>query len=91
MDKAITELVTGSSVNMPIPLEWPFTQETQKERDLNTRLAFVKSLKNIMVLGLVIGFLGIAYTLPGAFGAERASLLTAHLKAMGLRDSARIL
>jgi ATP-binding cassette, subfamily A (ABC1), member 3 len=43
------------------------------------------------VIALFIAFVGIAYTLPGAFGAERASLLTAHLKAMGLRDSARIL
>ena len=38
-----------------------------------------------------ICYIGISYQLPGAFGAERANLLTSHLKAMGLLDSARIL
>ena len=38
-----------------------------------------------------IAYIGIAYQLPGAFAGERANQLTAHLKAMGLRDSARIL
>ena len=36
-------------------------------------------------------YIGIAYQLPGAFTAERANLLTSHMKAMGLLDSARIM
>lgn len=38
-----------------------------------------------------ICYIGIAYQLPGSFAGERANLLTSHLKAMGLMDSARIL
>jgi ATP-binding cassette subfamily A (ABC1) protein 3 len=38
-----------------------------------------------------IGYIGIAYQLPGAFAGERANLLSSHLKAMGLLDSARIM
>lgn len=36
-------------------------------------------------------YIGIAYQLPGAFTGERANLLTSHMKAMGLLDSARIM
>jgi hypothetical protein len=38
-----------------------------------------------------ICYIGIAYQLPGAFAGERANLLSSHLKAMGLLDSARIM
>ena len=36
-------------------------------------------------------YVGIAYQLPGAVASERAIGLTAHMKAMGLLDSARIM
>ena len=42
------------------------------------------------VLHRFIAYIGIAYHLPGSFTGERANLLTSHLKAMGLKDSARI-
>lgn len=38
-----------------------------------------------------VSFVGIAYQLPGAIAGERALLLTEHMKAMGLLDSARIM
>ena len=38
-----------------------------------------------------ISFIGIAYQLPGSVAGERALLITEHMKAMGLLDSARIL
>lgn len=38
-----------------------------------------------------ICYIGIVYQLPGAFTGERANLLTSHMKAMGLLDSARIM
>ena len=38
-----------------------------------------------------ICYVGIAYQLPGGISGERANGLTAHMKAMGLLDSARIL
>lgn len=38
-----------------------------------------------------VSFIGIAYQLPGSIAGERALLLTEHMKAMGLLDSARIM
>jgi ATP-binding cassette, subfamily A (ABC1), member 3 len=42
-------------------------------------------------LALFICYVGISYQLPGTAMAERATLLTSHLKAMGLHDSARVI
>ncbi|KAI0027064.1 P-loop containing nucleoside triphosphate hydrolase protein [Vararia minispora EC-137] len=89
VDRAIVELRTGQTP--PTPLEWPFTQETNEEQSTNTRLAYIRGLRTLLVLALFINYVGIAYQLPGAFMSERALGLTAHLKAMGLRDFPRIL
>ena len=45
----------------------------------------------MLVLALFICFVGISYQLPGAVTSERASLVTAHMKSMGLLDSARVI
>ncbi len=45
----------------------------------------------MLILCRFICYVGISYQLPGSFGGERANLLTAHLKVMGLLDSARIM
>ncbi|KAI5121844.1 hypothetical protein M0805_003277 [Coniferiporia weirii] len=89
LDSAIIELRTGSQP--PTPLEWPFTQETNKEQFTDIRLSYLRGLRQLLVLALFICFVGIAYQLPGSFMGERANLLTSHLQAMGLRNSARII
>ncbi|KAK7686529.1 hypothetical protein QCA50_010128 [Cerrena zonata] len=89
VDKAIVDLRTGQQ--LPTPLEWPFTQETNDEQFTQIRLSYIRGLRTLLVLALFICYIGIAYQLPGSFTAERANLLTSHLKAMGLLDSARIL
>ncbi|KAI0658358.1 P-loop containing nucleoside triphosphate hydrolase protein [Cubamyces menziesii] len=89
IDSAIIELQTGTAPQTP--QEWPFTQETNDEQFTDIRLSYIRGLRTLLVLALFICYVGIAYQLPGSFGGERANLLTAHLKAMGLRDSARIL
>ncbi|KAI0778957.1 P-loop containing nucleoside triphosphate hydrolase protein [Trametes elegans] len=89
IDSAIVELQTGATPQTP--LEWPFTQETNDEQYTQFRLSYIRGLRTLLVLALFICFVGISYQLPGSFGGERANLLTAHLKAMGLRDSARII
>ncbi|OSD01210.1 P-loop containing nucleoside triphosphate hydrolase protein [Trametes coccinea BRFM310] len=89
IDSAIIELQTGTAPQAP--LEWPFTQETNDEQFTDIRLSYIRGLRTLLVLALFICYVGIAYQLPGSFGGERANLLTAHLKAMGLMDSARIL
>ncbi|KAF8555127.1 hypothetical protein OG21DRAFT_946779 [Imleria badia] len=51
----------------------------------------MRGLRTLLDIALVICYIGIAYQLPGAFTGERANLLTSHMKAMGLLDSARII
>ncbi|KAF9260869.1 P-loop containing nucleoside triphosphate hydrolase protein [Marasmius fiardii PR-910] len=89
IDKAIIELQTG--VQVQTPLEWPYTIQTNEEQDTEIRLGYIRGLRTLLVLALCIAFVGIAYQLPGAVTAERATLITAHMKAMGLLDSAKIL
>ncbi|KAH7911599.1 hypothetical protein BJ138DRAFT_1062831 [Hygrophoropsis aurantiaca] len=86
---ALIELRSGQQV--PTPMEWPFTQETNQEQATATRLSYIRGLRTLLVLALFICYIGIAYQLPGSFTGERANLLTSHMKAMGLLDSARIL
>ncbi|KAF5346171.1 hypothetical protein D9758_009923 [Tetrapyrgos nigripes] len=88
IDKAIVELQT--SVQIPTPLEWPFTQETNEEQSRDIRLSYIRGLRTLLVLALFICYIGIAYQLPGAITGERANGLTAHMKTMGLLDSAKI-
>ncbi|OCH92960.1 P-loop containing nucleoside triphosphate hydrolase protein [Obba rivulosa] len=88
VDSAIIELTTGETTLTP--LEWPFSQETNAEQSTDIRLSYIRGLRTLLVLALFICYIGIAYQLPGSFMGERANLLTSHLKAMGLMDSARI-
>ncbi|KZT02088.1 P-loop containing nucleoside triphosphate hydrolase protein [Laetiporus sulphureus 93-53] len=88
IDSAIIELTTDTSPSTP--LEWPFTQETNSEQSTSIRLSYIRGLRTLLVLALLICYIGIAYQLPGSFMNERATQLTSHMKAMGLMDSARI-
>ncbi|KAJ8084935.1 hypothetical protein PM082_003712 [Marasmius tenuissimus] len=89
IDKAIMEAQTG--VEVPTPLDFPFTRETNEEQDTRIRLSYIRGLRTLLVLALFICYSGISYQLPGAMTGERANLVTAHMKAMGLLDSAKIL
>ncbi|KAJ7083357.1 hypothetical protein B0H15DRAFT_911901 [Mycena belliarum] len=88
IDQAIIELRTG--VTLPAPLEWPFTNDTNEEQKKRTRLGYISAIRELLVIAFFICFIGIAYQLPGAVAGERASQVTAHMKAMGLLDSARV-
>lgn len=88
IDQAIVELKTG--IQLPTPLEWPYTQETNGEQQTAIRLSFVRGVRQLLVVALYLCFVGIAYQLPGAVTGERANGLSAHMKAMGLLDSASI-
>ncbi|GJJ10065.1 hypothetical protein Clacol_004291 [Clathrus columnatus] len=89
IDQAIIQLQTGSKP--PDPLEWPYSIETDKEQALKTRLSYIRGLRTLLVLALFINFVGISYHIPGSYVTERTIGLTAHLRAMGLRDLPRIL
>ncbi|TFK69897.1 P-loop containing nucleoside triphosphate hydrolase protein [Pluteus cervinus] len=88
VDQAIIELRTGQQV--PTPLEWPFTIETNEHQATVTRLSYIGSLRFFLVLAFFICYIGISYQLPGVIATERATSLTSYMKAMGLLDSARI-
>ncbi|KAH6912539.1 nod factor export ATP-binding protein I [Coprinopsis sp. MPI-PUGE-AT-0042] len=95
LDQAIIQLRTGAA--FPAPEAWPYAVEySTVEIDAETR----KESYRLFTISLIIGFLslayyavfsGIAYRLPAALAADRASGLTSHMKAMGLKDSARII
>ncbi|THH18622.1 hypothetical protein EW146_g2403 [Bondarzewia mesenterica] len=89
VDQAIIELRTGRQTTTP--LEWPFTQMTNEEEDRDIRLSYINGILNLLVLAFFICYIGIVYQLPGSVMGERAIMLTSHLKAMGLLDSARII
>ncbi|KAI0789486.1 P-loop containing nucleoside triphosphate hydrolase protein [Abortiporus biennis] len=89
IDRAIVELRTG--IQLPTPIEWPFTEATNEEQFTDIRLSYIRGLRSLLVLAFFVCYIGIAYQLPGSFMGERANHLTSHLKAMGLMDSARIL
>ncbi|KAF5385138.1 hypothetical protein D9615_001087 [Tricholomella constricta] len=89
IDQAIIELKTG--VKLPTPLEWPYSKKTNEEQSEDIRLSYVRGIRELLVIALFVCFVGIAYQLPGAVAGERANGITAHMKAMGLLDSARIL
>ncbi|KAG1763849.1 hypothetical protein EDD22DRAFT_482473 [Suillus occidentalis] len=89
LDQAIIDLKSGQGV--PTPMEWPYNQETNQQQATNTRLSFIRGIRTLLVIALFICYIGIAYHLPGAFTNERANLLTSHMKAMGLLDTARII
>ncbi|KAF8910204.1 hypothetical protein CPB84DRAFT_1812882 [Gymnopilus junonius] len=83
LDQAIIELQTG--VQQQTPLEWPFNQETNEEQMTQIRLSYIRGIRTLLL------FVGIAYQLPGSVANERSMLITEHLKAMGLLDSARVI
>ncbi|GBE77297.1 hypothetical protein SCP_0101700 [Sparassis crispa] len=89
VDSAIIELTTG--VQPLTPMEWPFSQITNTQQSTNIRLSYIRGIRELLVLALFICYVPVAYHLPGSFMGERANLLTSHLKAMGLLDSARII
>ncbi|KAF8971850.1 hypothetical protein BDZ97DRAFT_1650923 [Flammula alnicola] len=89
IDQAIIELQTG--IVQETPMEWPYTNMTNTEQKTNIRLSYVRGIRNLIALALFINFIGVSYQIPGSVAGERAMLITEHMKAMGLLDSARIL
>ncbi|KDR85825.1 hypothetical protein GALMADRAFT_274642 [Galerina marginata CBS 339.88] len=89
IDRAIIELRTH--IRQQTPLEWPYAILTNDEQLQNIRLSYVRGIREIIVLALYVTFAAISYQIPGSVANERALLITGHMKAMGLLDSARIL
>ena len=116
---AVIELQTG--MKQQIPLEWPFTKQTNEEQRTELRLGeqirfvaipprvltntgYLRVIRDInwackywTYLGRIIDLpsfnifmtsLGISCHMPGSFATEQALLITEHMKAMGLLDSA---
>lgn len=80
---------TGQDVQTP--MEWPFTQVTNEQQATDIRLSYIRGLRTLLVIALFVCWVGIAYQLPGAVASERADLITAHMKSMGLLDSAKVI
>ncbi|KAF8064417.1 hypothetical protein FPV67DRAFT_1608821 [Lyophyllum atratum] len=97
IDQAIVELTTG--VQIPTPLEWPFTAPTTDDYAKNNRQGqvicerylFLTAKKALLSSHYVDQELPYICLLAGAVAFERATHLTSHMKAMGLSDWAGIL
>ncbi|KAH6912548.1 nod factor export ATP-binding protein I, partial [Coprinopsis sp. MPI-PUGE-AT-0042] len=95
LDQAIIELRTGAT--FPPPQAWPFAAEYETDnfesesRKESYRLFTVSLIIHLVSIAYYAVFSGIAYRLPAVLAADRASGLTSHMKAMGLKDSARII
>ncbi|KIM34443.1 hypothetical protein M408DRAFT_60324 [Serendipita vermifera MAFF 305830] len=89
LDSAIISLQTGTFVSPPKSL--PFTQRTNDDQAKDIRVGYINGINSLFVLVFFVGFLGVAYHLPGSFMGDRASLTTEHMQSMGVLDSARII
>ncbi|PPQ79372.1 hypothetical protein CVT25_002642 [Psilocybe cyanescens] len=89
LDKAIIELRTGNQ--QATPMEWPYSNFTNHDQSTNFRRSYIRGIREIIGLAFFLCFVGVSYQIPGSVASERALLITAHMKAMGLLDSARIL
>ncbi|KAJ7862845.1 hypothetical protein B0H13DRAFT_1097709 [Mycena leptocephala] len=85
VDQAIIEIRTGVAVSTP--LDWGFTMTTNAEQNVDD----LDGLLPLLHLVFFLCFISIAYQVTGVMSGERASLVTSHMKAMGLLDSARII
>ncbi|KAJ7884222.1 hypothetical protein B0H13DRAFT_918183 [Mycena leptocephala] len=82
VDQAIIEIRTGVAVSTP--LDWGFTMTTNAEQNVDD----LDGLLPLLHLVFFLCFISIAYQVTGVMSGERASLVTSHMKAMGLLDSA---
>ncbi|KAF9471023.1 P-loop containing nucleoside triphosphate hydrolase protein [Pholiota conissans] len=89
IDKSIIELQTN--VSQQTPLEWGYSNQTNAQQETAIRLSYDRGIREIIGLAFFLTFTGIVYQIPGSVANERALLITEHMKAMGLYDSARIL
>ncbi|CAE6433002.1 unnamed protein product [Rhizoctonia solani] len=89
IDSAIIELISGVSVDPPN--QQPFTKLTNAATKQKTRMSFLNSIRELVVLAFFAGQMGIVYHMAGEIMFERAATLTSHLTAMGCMASARIL
>lgn len=84
-----TFIAAKTGVTVPRPSEWPYTRQSNEEQAEETRINFVNSVYDLIVLAFFVAFLGAPYQLAGAIATERTALLTSHLEAMGCLKSAR--
>ncbi|KAJ6554510.1 hypothetical protein B0H19DRAFT_1262854 [Mycena capillaripes] len=89
IDKAIIEIRSG--LNVSTPLDWPFTTKTNAEQNNFVRTQYIEGITIIIVLAFFVTFMGVPWHTASIVARERASQVTAHMKAMGLLDSARII
>jgi ABC-type multidrug transport system ATPase subunit len=81
IDEAIVSS-SGSSSAIPAINEFPYTDQTQKERDERIRQLYMGALINIMGAALYIGVCGVTYQLTGQMAEERERGISQLVEAM---------
>ncbi|PGH12947.1 hypothetical protein AJ79_03920 [Helicocarpus griseus UAMH5409] len=71
VDRAIAS-VNGSSKSLPDEvLEYPFTSETEEEREERIRIRYMGAIIDILGVAIFIGIVGVTYQLTGLVASER--------------------
>lgn len=84
VDEAIANLESdnGDGPNLSNTEEWPFTDETEKEREARITKNYQNTFTMYNSVALSLVFYGLAYRLPGAIATERESGLSQLIDAM---------
>lgn len=84
VDEAIARLESdgGDGPDLSNTEEWPFTDETETEREARVTKNYQESFTMYNSVALSIIFYGLAYRLPGAIATERESGLSQLIDAM---------
>ncbi|GLB44403.1 putative ABC-2 family transporter protein [Lyophyllum shimeji] len=89
VEQAVIELTTG--VQVPTPLEWPFTAPPEEDYAKTGRLVLIDLIRSFLIFGFAAAYVGVGFHLAGSVAFERATHLTSHMRAMGLSAWADIL
>ncbi|MCJ1313012.1 hypothetical protein MMC25_006688 [Agyrium rufum] len=84
VDSAIVSLnstIDQTVLQQPI-YEYPFTSETQQERDDNIRIRYMSGIIDILAVAFLIAIIGITYQLTGMMASERESSMSQLIECM---------
>ncbi|SNX85939.1 related to ATP-binding cassette, sub-family A [Melanopsichium pennsylvanicum] len=92
VDSAILQLNGApASTYDQVPLEQPYTIQTNAEQAESQRRGFLGGVDQLTVLAFFIGMLGVVWHLPSSISEERGSGMTALLTTMGCGQLPRLL
>ena len=75
-------IASADGTSLPLPQQYPYTDQTPDERDRNITRLYMGTLISILGLAYFIGFVGICYQLTGQMATEREIGMSQLIEAM---------